>query len=172
MKTLKLDRDYKPIEFITMKKTAKLISKDKVEVLAEWPNITFYKNSKLPAIVVLKEYVRKKILPHRFTLKGIFRRDLYICQYTGVALLPDQLTVDHIIPKSRGGKSTWENCVTASRKINLEKGNKTPEEAGLKLLNKPTSPYDKLTLEYITMGETHPSWSIYFPGITNQSRKM
>ena len=90
------------------------------------------------------------------------------CQYTGVILPPSQLTVDHIIPKARGGKSVWDNCVTASLAVNAAKGNRTPEEAGLKLLRKPIAPSDSLALEYAVIPNPHPDWEMYFPGVRHE----
>lgn len=87
------------------------------------------------------------------------------CQYTGESLPPNQLTVDHVIPRSRGGKSTWENCVTASLAVNAAKADRTPEEAGLKLLRPATAPPDSLALEYAVMQTIHPDWEPYFPGV-------
>lgn len=85
------------------------------------------------------------------------------CQYTGISLPPSQLTVDHILPRARGGKSTWENCVTASLEVNAAKGNRTPEEAGLRLLRPAKAPPDSLALEYAVMSAVHPDWESYFP---------
>lgn len=73
----------------------------------------------------------------RFTKKRVYARDNYICQYSGKKLRPSDATIDHILPKSRGGKSTFENCVTCSRDINIKKGDRTPDEAGLKLIHVP-----------------------------------
>lgn len=93
------------------------------------------------------------------------------CQYTGISLPPSQLTVDHVIPKSRGGKSTWENCVTASLQVNSTKGNRTPEEAGLKLLRPATAPPDSLALEYAILNDIHPDWEGYFPGVERRVKE-
>jgi hypothetical protein len=92
-------------------------------------------------------------------------RDNFCCQYTGIKLQPSKRTVDHIIPKARGGKSTWENCVTSSFEINSIKSNRTPEEAGLKLLNKPCVPQDPLGLEFSSLLEINNEWIDYFPGV-------
>lgn len=144
---------------------ARLVMTGKAVVISEWSGVPFYKNTNYPAIIVLKRYVRKKPLLPRFNFRGVFRRDRFCCQYTGVQLPPSQLTVDHVLPKSRGGKSTWENCVTASLEVNAKKGNRTPEEAGLKLLHPAQAPSDSLALEYAAMNNVHPDWEGYFPSI-------
>ena len=135
----------------------------KASIISEWTGVPFYDGMDYPSIIILKKYVRKKPILPKFNFRGVFRRDLYTCCYTGEILPPNQLTVDHIIPRSRGGKSTWENCVTASLDVNAAKGNKTPEEAGLKLLKKPQIPQDSLALEYAILELVHPDWAVYFP---------
>lgn len=163
MKTLLLDKMYRPIAFLGYKRMARLVMTGKANVISEWKGVPFYKNLNYPAIAVLVKYVRKKPLLPRFNFRGVFKRDFYRCCYTGVSLPPSQLTVDHVIPKARGGKSTWENCVTASLEINAAKGNRTPEEAGLTLLHQPHVPTDSLALEYALMENVHSDWEGYFP---------
>ena len=163
MKTLLLDKVYRPIAFINYRRMARLVMTGKANVISQWKGVPFYQGQEYPAIIVLKRYIRKKPLLPRFNFRGVFRRDYYICQYTGISLPPSQLTVDHILPKARGGKSTWENCVTASLEVNAAKGNRTPEEAGLKLLRPAKVPPDSLALEYATMQTIHQEWEVYFP---------
>lgn len=165
MKTLLLDKVYRPIAFLSFHKMVRLVMTGKADVIAEYKNTPIYKDMNYPATIILKNYVRKKPITPRFNFRGIFKRDLFCCQYSGVQLPPSKLTVDHVIPKSRNGKSTWENCVTASLEINVAKGNRTPEEAGLKLINKPAIPHDSLAMDYAVIVDPHPSWDIYFPGV-------
>lgn len=175
MKTLLLDKMYRPIAFLSFKKMSRLVMKRKAEVIAEWDGVPLYKGMNYPATIRLQgndAYIRRKPLQPRFNFRGVFRRDKYRCQYTGVILHPSQLTVDHIIPKARGGKSVWDNCVTASLAVNAAKGNRTPEEAGLKLLNKPVAPFDPLSLEYAVIPEPHPDWEMYFPGISHEGGEI
>lgn len=168
MRTLLLDKVYRPIAFIGYKRMARLVMTGKASVISEWSGVSFYQGMDYPAIIILKNYVRRKPLVPRFNFRGVFRRDKFTCLYTGVVLSPSQLTVDHVIPKSRGGKSTWENCVTASLSVNAAKGNRTPEEAGLKLLKLPQVPPDTLALEYSVMQEVHPEWEGYFPDVIRE----
>jgi hypothetical protein len=169
VKTLLLDKMYRPIAFLPFKKMVRLVMTGKADVLSVWKGTFIYNNFEYPSIIILKTYIRKKPLIPRFNFRGIFRRDTFHCQYSGAILPSSQLTVDHIIPKARGGKSTWDNCVTASLAINAAKGNRTPEEAGLKLIRKPTAPIDSLALEYSVIQDPHPDWEVYFPGIKNEA---
>jgi 5-methylcytosine-specific restriction endonuclease McrA len=172
MKTLLLDKVYRPISFIGFRKMVKLVCTDKVEIISEWKGVPFHDSNDYPAIIRLKGYVRRRPLVARFNFKGVFRRDGYRCQYTGVLLPPSKLTVDHVIPKSRGGTSCWENCVAASLDVNAKKADRTPDEAGLKLLRKPEIPSDYLALEYSLLQNVHKEWEGYFPNairVTNSS---
>lgn len=72
--------------------------------------------------------------------RALFRRDGHLCLYCGGAFAPGELTRDHVIPSSRGGADCWENCVTACRRCNQHKADRTPEEAGMKLLAVPYAP--------------------------------
>ncbi len=95
---------------------------------------------KIPEVVQLTHYDRLPPKSVNFSRKNIYKRDNYTCQYCGVQPGLEQLTVDHIIPRSRGGRSDWSNCTSACWKCNKKKGNKTLEEAQMKLLRKPCKP--------------------------------
>lgn len=94
----------------------------------------------LPSALVLKSYVNIPFFKVRPTRKNIFRRDGYVCQYSGERLSSKDATIDHVIPSSRGGKNTWENMVTCSKFINQRKGDRTPSEALMKLIATPKKP--------------------------------
>jgi hypothetical protein len=92
---------------------------------------------KLPMHVILKNYVyipRRELSPSR---KNIFRRDNHTCQYCKVSLNSENCTIDHVMPRSRGGRHVWENVVSCCLKCNRKKGNRTPQEANMTLLNTP-----------------------------------
>ena len=90
----------------------------------------------LPRTVVLKKYVKLPDRMYRPNRRNIFLRDNYSCSYCEKQLSTEELSVDHIIPKSRGGKDTWENLTTACKTCNCTKGDRTPEEANMPLKNK------------------------------------
>jgi len=94
----------------------------------------------LPSALVLDSYVNIPYFKIRSTRRNVFRRDGLTCQYTGEKLTFKEATIDHIIPQSRGGGNTWENMVTCGRMVNQRKGDRTPKEAGMKLIKPPGRP--------------------------------
>lgn len=95
---------------------------------------------KLPTIIVLTEYADIPTFEVKLTRRNIMIRDGFICQYTGVRLKSSVATIDHVIPKSRGGRNIWENVVTSHPDVNRRKSDRTPDEAGLKLFRTPSKP--------------------------------
>lgn len=93
-----------------------------------------------PTVLVLARFARMPRRRLSFSLRGLWERDGGVCQYTGRRLQPGEGNIDHVIPRSRGGASSWENCVLACKRINQRKGDRTPDEAGLQLLRAPSPP--------------------------------
>lgn len=161
-KALLLNSNYEILSFITERKVLKLYFKGKVDVIANWPDPVF--NGKeafyFPAIIRLKYLVKRKFTKLNFSKKMVFKRDKYYCQYCGKSLKSGQITVDHIIPKSLGGLSTFGNCVASCLPCNAKKGNKTLEQANMKLLSNPITPVRYI--HYISEQEDwHPDWDMF-----------
>ena len=95
---------------------------------------------RVPLVIVLCRYAQVPMHRPKLNARNIWLRDSGKCQYTGKELRPNEGNIDHIIPVSRGGKNTWENCVLSCRQVNQKKADKTPQEAGLKLIRKPFEP--------------------------------
>lgn len=93
-----------------------------------------------PTIIILKRFAKVPIYKPKFSLKNLWVRDRGICQYTGRNLKPSEASIDHVIPRSRGGATSWENCVLSERLLNSKKGDRTPSEAGLRLIRTPYEP--------------------------------
>lgn len=139
-KVLVLNQSYQPINLISVKKAVILAWRDKVETveISDLPLRSSTAAYPMPLVVRLKG--RVKYDPFRrveLNRRNIFKRDGHTCVYCGSR---DDLTLDHVLPKSRGGRSIWENLVTACHICNNKKDCKTPEEAGLTLLKKPKKP--------------------------------
>ena len=110
-----------------------------------------------PEVIVLNKYEGQGEKSVVFSRRNLFKRDKYTCMYCGVQPGPDELTVDHVMPKSRGGVSSWENCALACVECNKRKANRTPEEAGMKLRRVPKKPSWK-TLAHVSPRDRKESW--------------
>lgn len=95
---------------------------------------------RVPTVVVLSRFSKVPMKRPKFNARSLWERDGGRCQYTGRELRPGEGNIDHVVPRSRGGRTTWDNCVIAAREVNSRKANRTPEEAGLKLLKQPHTP--------------------------------
>lgn len=165
-RTLLLNATYEPLRIVSWQKAITLLTKGKVEVVAVYDreirgvSITF----KLPSVLRLLTQVRIARRFHHvpFSRANIYLRDGYACQYCGERKPSAELTFDHVIPVSRGGRKDWENIVTCCIECNRLKGGRTPEEAGLKLVRRPRRP-TFLPAVRITIGlrEVPKSWRDY-----------
>jgi 5-methylcytosine-specific restriction endonuclease McrA len=110
----------------------------------------------VPEVVILTDtdvYPQPRVV---FSRRNIFKRDHYACQYCGAHPKLPELTIDHVVPKSRGGKSGWTNCVVSCRHCNEKKGNRTPGEAKMKLAHEPKRP---AWLPFVVKSRrVQPSW--------------
>lgn len=137
---LLLNQDYSPLAICSMERAFILVFLNKAELLTEVEDNVLHtvdNSFPMPAVIRLYKYVH---IPYRgvvLTRQNIFRRDRFSCQYCGTS---KNLTLDHVVPRSKGGKTSWINLVTACRRCNTNKGDRSPEAAGLKLLKKPHKP--------------------------------
>ncbi len=144
--TLVLNADYRPLSYFPLslwswQNTIKAVFLDRVNVLSEYdhqvrsPNWAF----NLPSVIALKKYIAVANRP-AFTRFNVFLRDRFSCQYCGDSHPTNDLTFDHILARSRGGRTTWENVVTACMGCNLRKGNSLPSSCGMYPRIKPYIP--------------------------------
>ena len=114
---------------------------------------------RVPEIIVLSKYNKMPKPKVHFSRRTLFKRDGHKCQYCGVHPKNDELTIDHVLPRSQGGGTTWENCVLACYKCNSKKADRTPQQAGMKLLSAPTKP----DVKHFKCDLTHrvDSWSAF-----------
>lgn len=140
--TLMLDQGYRPVKTITAHRAIQMLTLGKVEVIEEY-NAEFrstYLVVKVPAVVRLLRAFKRVIKPVKFSRVNIYGRDDYRCQYCGERGSMDELTYDHVVPRSQGGKTTWANIVTACEDCNSRKAARTPAQAGMRLLKQPVQP--------------------------------
>ncbi|MGN6103643.1 MAG: HNH endonuclease [Kofleriaceae bacterium] len=140
--TLVLDQSYRPVGVVHWTDAITMLFTNKVEVVAEYDG--FVRSAllviKMPAVVRLLRAFRRHKKPVKFSRVNIYGRDDYRCQYCGERRKLGELTYDHVVPRSRGGKTEWTNIVTACGDCNGRKANRTPEQAGMRLLKKPVQP--------------------------------
>lgn len=108
-----------------------------------------------PEVIVLYRTNRRAHLPIRFSRRSVFQRDRYTCQYCLRVLRPEALTIDHVLPRSRGGRTSWENCVAACVSCNLAKGSSSPGDRVPKLRQRPRQPH------WTALLENRPSWDSF-----------
>ena len=139
---LVLNAGYEPLSLVSVRRAVVLLLNEKAEMLeATQQMLTSTSRSiPIPLVIRLVHYVK---LPHRrvpATRASIMLRDAYTCQYCGEAPGHSHLTVDHVVPRSRGGVHDWHNLVTACKRCNQKKGSLTPDEALMRLIRKPFEP--------------------------------
>jgi len=116
---------------------------------------------RVPRVIIAVNYARMHKRRPKLNAKSIRERDGNKCQYTGRALKPSDGSLDHVIPRSRGGRDDWENLVWAAKEVNQKKADKTPEEAGLSLLSQPRAPLPIPFAATIRRIE-HNDWRFFF----------
>jgi len=139
---LVLNASYEPLSLVSSRRAVVLILRNKAELIEGRPQRVRSASFSIavPLVIRLIRYVR---LPHRkvpATRAAIMLRDAYSCQYCGAMPGRNHLTVDHVLPRSRGGAHDWPNLVTACTNCNQKKGCATPEEASMQLMRKPFEP--------------------------------
>jgi 5-methylcytosine-specific restriction endonuclease McrA len=173
---LVLNRNWQPITFLPVQTSIVNVMRDMASVLdvqdyllltfEDWVELgrdtgrviwTPSRAIAAPEVVVLKKYGERPPRKVVFNRPNLGKRDAFTCQYCGVALSSDDLTIEHVLPRSRGGPTTWENCVAACDDCNARKADRTPREAGMKLRSMPVRPMWRPRLRPPS-GATRPSW--------------
>jgi len=140
---LVLNATYEPINVVSARRAVVLLIKEKAELIEAVDGAIRSSSMRIsvPAVIRLVYYVRiPRLLKVPLSRRSVLARDYYTCQYCGIKPARSELTIDHVVPRSRGGKTTWENVVTACRRCNTRKGSKTLAEAGLALRTTPERP--------------------------------
>ncbi len=166
---LVLNRNFEPLNVCGPHRALVLVLREKAQpiefhdralrsITAELP---------IPSVIRLLNQVRRPVLSRRLSRREVFTRDGFVCQYCGRST--KALTLDHVVPRVRKGPNTWENVVTACSACNHRKADRTPEEAGMRLLSRPAppraNPYAHL------MGRAFPrAWDIYLPWVGMERR--
>lgn len=187
-KVLKLNKSYVPIEIVTVREAFEMLYSDRAEVVSveegsyvsydfdSWAEISELKHQldefedvddviftafltlQVPRVVRSLNF--NKPLQHKVRLsrKNIYLRDNNTCQYCGRNFATNELTIDHIVPRSRGGKNTWKNLVCACFKCNQKKAGRTPQEAHMRLLSTPREPKHNFNIQFKIEDNKYSSW--------------
>ncbi|MEZ6036845.1 MAG: HNH endonuclease [Planctomycetota bacterium] len=158
--TLVLNRSWRPVHVTTVRRALCMVFREAARIVCPESMATFAFDEWLeqplppgrhalrspsvainvPEVVLLRHYDRIPCHEAPFTRRNLFLRDDFTCQYCGIRAPNDRLSVDHVLPRSRGGTTSWENCVLACIHCNARKADRTLKEAGLRLLRPPVRP--------------------------------
>jgi len=161
---LVLNQSYEPLDVCRVRRAVVLLYQGKAEMLENGLGFIHSANYSfpLPSVIKLAYFIKRPRPQKKLTRFEIFRRDHYTCQYCGRETR--QLTLDHVIPRYRGGQHSWENVVSACVACNRRKAGRTPLEAGMRLLNHPSLPKGNIPF-YIpySYSQTRNEWQKYLP---------
>ena len=167
---LVLNADFRPLSYFPLslwswQDSIKAVFLDRVNILNEYDRAIHSPSCemKLPSVIALKEYVHLDRRP-AFTRFNVFLRDRFQCQYCGDDFRSEDLTFDHVRPRSRGGRTCWTNIVTACQSCNLRKGNRMPQECAMHPLTPPEQPAAYKLQEHgrgFPPNFLHESWNDY-----------
>jgi len=161
---LVLNQSYEPLTICRAKRAVVLVYQGKAEMLENGLGFihTVSDSFELPSVIRLAYMVRRPYRKKKLTRYEIFNRDKYTCQYCGKET--KNLTLDHVIPRYRGGQHTWENVVSACVPCNRRKAGRNPKESGMKLLRKPDYPSDNLLFSIpYHYRQSRYEWQKYLP---------
>jgi len=162
---LVLNASYEPLNITTWRRAMVMLLKGKAEGLEHDPDHPIRPDLLLPTVIRLRQFVRVPYKQVPLTRRNVMQRDEHVCQYCGFQGEP--LSIDHVMPRSRGGGDIWENVTTACLPCNVRKGNRTPREAGMALRREPRRPPGSLSFEAvrrISAGQNR-EWAKYVIGV-------
>ncbi len=135
---LVLNADFRPLSYFPLslwswQEAVKAVFLSRVNVVSEYDRLVHSPSieMRLPSVISLKDYIHMSRRP-AFTRFNVFLRDSFMCQYCNGGFASEELTFDHVVPRSRGGHTTWQNVVTACTACNLRKGNKLARASGVR----------------------------------------
>ena len=166
---LVLNASYEPLNVCTVRRAHVLVWKGKAEVIESLPRLLHSATDTYvwPHVIRLVQYVRvPRAIQRKISRRALFARDNWRCVYCGTS--GGRLTLDHVIPRSKGGGSVWENVVTSCAPCNLRKGDRLLEEAAMTLPAPPRPPAPVLFIRLAAL-EIPATWHRYLPGLDSSS---
>jgi 5-methylcytosine-specific restriction endonuclease McrA len=161
---LVLNASYEPLNITSWRRATVMLLKGKAEGLEHAADQLLRPGLRRPTVIRLRQFVRVPFRPLPLTRRNLFHRDGHRCQYCGSG--GDRLSIDHVIPRSRGGPHSWDNVTTACLRCNVNKGNRTPREAGMVLARPPGRPLSGPLFEAQRQmaNGSHREWAKYVQG--------
>lgn len=160
---LVLNQNYEPLSVCGWQRAVSMVYVGKAVVVESDSRVLHSPSMemRMPSVVKLSYRVNRPLPKLKLSRQNLLARDRYTCQYCGQR--SKHLTIDHVIPRERGGTSSWENLVTCCSTCNNKKGNRTPREAGLRLIRRPRRPKFIPYLSYATFTAAikNPKWRYY-----------
>jgi len=163
---LVLNANYEPLNVCNTKRAVGLMMTGKAEMIINGRGEirTVSRSFPAPSVVRLSRMISRPRPRVKLTKKEIFRRDHHTCQYCGRKQDPSELTIDHIMPRYRGGAYSWENLVTSCSSCNRRKGGRTPLEANMRLKRQPTEPHASAEYMFGHLLNRYSEWATYIKG--------
>jgi 5-methylcytosine-specific restriction endonuclease McrA len=166
-RVLLLDKAFRPLRALNWRRAMLLDLAGRVEVLQYYDRVVRTPSTAypMPAVVRVPNWVERAPQAVALTRRNVLLRDSNTCVYCGFAGVVRDLTIDHVLPRSRGGLTEWDNVVTACAPCNRRKGDRTPDEAGMRMGAKPRPP-SALQLGrrgMIVVGDPPPEWRAWLP---------
>lgn len=168
---LLLNASYEPLKIISWQRAVSLFFLGKVEVIEEYQHDIRSVSLviKAPAVVRLLNYVRLGRRSPVLSRANLLARDNFKCQYCGISLTASSATLDHVVPRSKGGKKSWENMVCACVSCNVKKGNKSLKQSRMKLIKEPLKPEWLPILQIRLDGKVPECWQDFLSSIAQSS---
>ena len=167
--TLVLSQGYEPIKVVPWQRAMTLLFLGKVEIVEAYDRDirSTHLVLKMPAVVRLLRSFKRTKKPVKFSRINIYGRDKYKCQYCGKKVTLENGTYDHVVPRAQGGKTVWTNIVTACEPCNARKGDRTPQQAGMRLIANPIQPRAVPIQAFKIRGEEAPdAWRFWTGELT------
>ena len=161
---LVLNHNYEPLNVCNTRRAMGLLLGGKAEIVLNGRGVIRTPTAEFlrPSVIRMQYMIRRPLFRPRLTRQEVFRRDGYTCQYCGRRT--KSLTLDHVIPRRKGGTHSWDNLVTACRACNRRKGGRTPQEAHMTLLRPPGEPRESPYRAFISLLDDYEEWGEFILG--------
>ncbi len=163
---LVLNQNYEPLHVCNVRRAIVLVARGKAEIVDRAASLlrTVTDAFAVPSVIRMVYYIRRPRPVMRLCRREVFARDRHTCQYCGRRVSASDLTLDHVMPRARGGGHTWENLVSACRDCNHRKAGRTPREARMKLRTEPARPPVTPAQLFGRYVPSRPTWAPFIPG--------